>query len=176
MNNHPAQREDSLDGCGRPCVPLSCLLFSAVWLRCNQSLLVQETPSAKDLDLTCSTTFPFSDASRSFQILASSSGSQRRTTTPCFSSFCTLPLETGCSSITTADITTYNRVGWMWPLPFRRLAMYYLEHPRPGWICFLQTKEQRIQTQISQKTLGQQCWLRDLGGRIGYLHSQGHST
>ena len=34
--------------------------------------------------------------------------------------------------------------------------MYYLEHKRPCWICFLQTKEQRIQTQISQKTLGQQ--------------------
>ena len=39
-------------------------------------------------------------------------------------------------------------------LPFRRLAMYYLEHPGPCWICFLQTKEQRVQTQLSQKTLG----------------------
>ena len=55
-------REDSLDECGRPCDPLSCLLFSALWLRCNQSLLVQETHSAKDLDLTCSATFLFSDA------------------------------------------------------------------------------------------------------------------
>ena len=34
--------------------------------------------------------------------------------------------------------------------------MYYIEHHGPGRICFLQTKEQRIQTQISQKTLGQQ--------------------
>ena len=52
-------REDSLDECGRPCDPLSCLLFSALWLRCNQVLLIQETQSAKDLDLTCSTTFLF---------------------------------------------------------------------------------------------------------------------
>ena len=54
-------REDYLDECGRPCDTLSCLLFSALWLRCNQSFLVQETQSAKDLDLTCFTTFPFSD-------------------------------------------------------------------------------------------------------------------
>ena len=55
--------EDSLDDCGCPCDLLSCLLFSALWLRCSQSLLVQETQSAKDLDLTsCSTTFLFRDA------------------------------------------------------------------------------------------------------------------
>ena len=55
-------REDSLDECGRPCDPPSCLLFSALWLRCSQSFLVQETWSAKDLDLTCSATFLFRDA------------------------------------------------------------------------------------------------------------------
>ena len=54
--------EDSLDECGRPCDPLSCLLFSALWLRCNHALLVQETQSAKDLDLTCFTTSLFGDA------------------------------------------------------------------------------------------------------------------
>ena len=43
-------REDSFDEYGRPCDTLSCLLFSALWLRCNQS----ETPSAKDTDMTCS--------------------------------------------------------------------------------------------------------------------------
>ena len=52
-------REDSLGECERPCDTLSCLLFSALWLRWNYSILVQETPSAKDLDLTCFTTFPF---------------------------------------------------------------------------------------------------------------------
>ena len=36
----------------------SIFLFSALWLRCNYSRLVQQ--SAKDLDLTCFTTFPFS--------------------------------------------------------------------------------------------------------------------
>ena len=55
-------RENSLGECWRPCDPLSCLLFSALWLRCSQSVLVQETPSAKDVDLTCSTTFLFRDA------------------------------------------------------------------------------------------------------------------
>ena len=55
-------REDSLDDCGRPCDPLSCFIFSALWLRCSQSLLVQVIQSGKDLDLTCSTTFLFRDA------------------------------------------------------------------------------------------------------------------
>ena len=55
-------RENCLGLCDCPCDPLSCLLFSALWLRCSQSILVQETQSAKDLDLTCSTTFLFRDA------------------------------------------------------------------------------------------------------------------
>ena len=55
-------REDSLDDCGRPCDPLSCLLFSALWLRCRQSTVVQETPSANDVDITCSATFLLNDA------------------------------------------------------------------------------------------------------------------
>ena len=46
-------REDSLDECERPCDPLSCRLFSALWLRCNYSIWVQETQSAKDTDVTC---------------------------------------------------------------------------------------------------------------------------
>ena len=40
-------------------------------------------------------------------------------------------LETGCSSRTTTDLTTYNRVGWMWPLPLRRLAKS--QRQRPKW-------------------------------------------
>ena len=47
-------REDSLDECGRPCDTLSCFLFSSLLPRCNQSILVQETQSAKDTDMTCS--------------------------------------------------------------------------------------------------------------------------
>ena len=54
--------EDSLDECGRPCDPLSCLFLSALWLRCFFSILVQETQTATDLDLTCYTTLRFGDA------------------------------------------------------------------------------------------------------------------
>ena len=55
-------REDSLDDCGRPCHPLSCLFFSALWLRCSPTMLVQETPLVKNVDITCSTTSLFGDA------------------------------------------------------------------------------------------------------------------
>ena len=47
-------KEDSFDDYGRPRDALSCLLFSALWLRCNKSILVQETQSVKDTDMTCS--------------------------------------------------------------------------------------------------------------------------
>ena len=47
-------REDSLYECELTCEALSCLLFTALWLQSNQSVLVQETQSAKDIDLTCS--------------------------------------------------------------------------------------------------------------------------
>ena len=74
------------------------------------------------------------------------------------------------------------------PLPFRRLAMYYLERPGPCWICFLQTKGQRVQTQLSQKTLWtttsfvsrkcmertsffqpSRCWLRDFDSLVQFI-------
>ena len=44
-------REDSLYECGRPCDALSCLFFSALWLRCNLSVLVQ-------VSISCFKTFP----------------------------------------------------------------------------------------------------------------------
>ena len=50
-------RESSFSDCGHPCDPLSCLLFTALWLRCSQTLVVQETP--KDVELTCSITSLF---------------------------------------------------------------------------------------------------------------------
>ena len=55
-------REDSLNECGRPCDALSCLFFSALWLRCNFSILVLDTQTVKDLDLTCFTMSLFGDA------------------------------------------------------------------------------------------------------------------
>ena len=51
-------KEDSLCECERPCDALSCLAFSALLLRSNQSILVRETHPAKDIDLTCFKTFP----------------------------------------------------------------------------------------------------------------------
>ena len=57
LDSPSCYRDDSLDECERPCDTLSCLLFSALWLRCNCSILVPETLSAKDPDLTCLTTF-----------------------------------------------------------------------------------------------------------------------
>ena len=41
LHESPSCSRDSVDEYGRPCDPLSCLLFSALWLRCNQSSLVQ---------------------------------------------------------------------------------------------------------------------------------------
>ena len=55
-------RRNSLDDCGRPCDSLSCLLFSALWLRCDPTILVQETPSMENVDTTCSATSLFGDA------------------------------------------------------------------------------------------------------------------
>ena len=69
---------------------------------------------------------------RPFQIFALSWGSQRRPTTRRSSSFHTVPLETEYSSSTSADITAHYRLGWVWPFPFRRHAMYNLEYSGPS--------------------------------------------
>ena len=102
----------------------------------------------------------------------------------CSSSFHTFPLEIECSSSTTASNTAYCRLGWMWSFPFRRPAVYYLEHQVSLWICFLETEEHRVQTQISEDGLLTpttsyvswrcmertsnfrllRCWLRDFSG------------
>ena len=74
----------------------------------------------------------------SFQVFALSWGSQRRPPTRRSSCFHTFPLETEYSSSTTEITTTYYRVWWLWPFPFRRLAMSYLEHQGSRWICFFQ--------------------------------------
>ena len=50
--------EGPLNECGRPHDTLSCLLFTALWLRQSQSILVQEMHRTKDVDLTSYTTFP----------------------------------------------------------------------------------------------------------------------
>ena len=49
-------RESSFSVCDRPCDPLSCLLFTALWLRCSHTLVTQETSFAQDDELSCSLT------------------------------------------------------------------------------------------------------------------------
>ena len=91
---------------------------------------------------------------RSFQLFAFSRCSLRRTTTRRSSSFYTFPLETGCSPSSTADITAYYRLGWMWPLPFRRYAMHYLEHHGSRWIDFLPNRRtESSNSNISRNSL-----------------------
>ena len=154
--------------------PLSCLLSIALWLRFSKSILVQVTTSAEDTDLTCFMTFLFRDAT----CLPVGPTSLDWPVNPFGRSDSTGPLlppdapSDGLQRVALPafersvwrqgtlhaqpQITTYYRLGWMWSLPLRRFAMYYLEHLGPRWICFLQTKEQRVQTQLSQNTFGPQ--------------------
>ena len=53
----PCYRIDSLCECGRPHDTLSCLFFSALWLRQSQSMLTQ-VQQTNDIDLTCYKTLP----------------------------------------------------------------------------------------------------------------------
>ena len=53
----PRYREDSLYECGRPHDTLSCLFFTALWLRQSQSILTQ-VQQTDDVDLTCHKTLP----------------------------------------------------------------------------------------------------------------------
>ena len=50
--------EDPPYDCSRPCDTLSCLLFTALWLRHSQSILTQDIQQTKDVDLTCYKTLP----------------------------------------------------------------------------------------------------------------------
>ena len=58
----PCTREGSLSECVCTGETLSCLFFTDLWLQSIQSILVQETQSAKDIDLTCFKTFPIKAA------------------------------------------------------------------------------------------------------------------
>ena len=44
--------------CSHPYDNLSCLFFTAPWLHQNQSVLVHQIQTAKDIDLTCFKTLP----------------------------------------------------------------------------------------------------------------------
>ena len=157
----PCSREGSLYEWWRPCDALSCFfLFLFCSFRTTNPHWCRR-PSLQIKATTCLQVVPMSlewpvdplarsDFSRSSLPPEVPSGEQQL---GAFSSFHTFPLETEYSSSTTAGTTAYNRVGWMWKFRYRRSAMYYLEHQRLGWICFLQMEEQRVQTQISQEAL-----------------------
>ena len=53
----PCSRKDSLYECGRPHDTLSCLFFTALWLRQSQSILTQ-VQQTNDIDVTCYKTLP----------------------------------------------------------------------------------------------------------------------
>ena len=115
--------------------------FTALWLRCNQSRLVQETQSVKDIDLICFKTFPIKavsclqvgpmsldwlvdpfarfDHSRLSLFLEVPSGEQQQGA---------FPASTRC----------HWRHDALQAQP-QIYAMYYLEHQGSCWICCLQT-------------------------------------
>ena len=164
-------REDSLDECGRPCDALSCLLFSALWLRCNQSILVQETQSAKDIDMTCAKMLPIkattclqvgpmsldwpvdpfagSDFSRSSLRPEVPSGEQQRGVFPA-----STRSRWRQDALQARPQILQRTTGWDGCGPFLSEGMRCITwNTRVSLDLYLQTKEQRVQTQMSQKTL-----------------------
>ena len=111
-------REDSPGDCDGPCDRQKCCLFSALWLRCSQLLcrrLRQQKISISHFYDTHASQYDPCPWIGLFTLLGRSdcvgpllppdftSNEQQRGS---FSSFCTLSLETGYSSNTTANITT----------------------------------------------------------------------
>ena len=169
----PCSREDSLYECGRPCDALCCLFFSsALWLQSNQSILVQETRSAKDVDLTCFKTFPIK-AATCLQVGLTSLDWPVDPFARFDHSRSSLSPEFPCDGQQRGALPASSRSRWRqntlqappqvlqritgWdgcgPFLFWRSAVYYLEHQGSHWVGFFKTAEQRIQTQISQEVL-----------------------
>ena len=145
------------------------LLFSALWLRCNQSTSVQETQSAKDTDMTCSKTLPIKattclqvgpmsldwpvdpwarfDFSRSSLPPEVPSGEQQLGAFPA----CTRPVGDRTLFKHNRRYCNVPKGGMDVAVSFPKACGVLLGTPGPRWICFTQTKEQRAQTQIFQK-------------------------
>ena len=165
-------REDSLDECWRPCNPLSCLLFSALWLLYSHSFFVLETQSAKDLDLRCSTTFllrdatclhvgpmsldcpvdPFgrSDASRPSLPSDVPSGDQQRGAFPA-----SIRSRWRQGALQAQPQILQRTTGWDGCGPFLSEGMRCITWNTRGLVGSVLTRQEQI-IQISQKTLGQQ--------------------
>ena len=141
VDHHSASGGFSLGDCGCPCDPLSCLLFSALWLRCSPSLLMQKITSSKDADLTCSKTFLFRDATclplgpmsmslewpvnpfgRSAPVVPSGDRQEGALSASERSRW----RQDALQSSTTEDITTYCRVRWMLPPSFPKACDVFL--------------------------------------------------
>ena len=135
--------------------------FLSCGFRCNQSILVVETKSAMDIDLTCpikaGTCLRVGPISLDWPVDAFAIFDHSRPSFPATTNNETLfqlPLVPVGSGILFKQHRRYYRVfcrvGWAWPSPFWRSAMYYLQHQGSCWICLHQN---RSQTQIFQKTL-----------------------
>ena len=108
-----------------------------------------------------------------FQTFAVSWSSQRWPTTRHSSSFHAFPLKTEYSSSTTASTTACCRLGWMWPFPYRRLAMYYMECKRSHWICFLKQTNRELKLKYLKKvfTNNNIVCLQEVHGKDEYLQA-----
>ena len=181
VDHHSASRGFSLGDCGRPCDPLSCLLFSALWLRCSPSLLMQKITSSKDADLTCSKTlfrdatclplgpmslgWPVNPFGRSAPVVPS--GDQRQGT------LSASERSRWRQDALQAQPQILQRTTW-WDgcghLPFRRLAMYYLERPGPYWICFPNKRTESPNSIISKNSLDHNIiCLQEVHGKNEFL-------
>ena len=164
-------KENSLGDCDRPCEALSCLLFSALWLRCNQSLFVQETQSAKDFDLACFKTFPItavtclqvgpmsldwlvdpfasSEFSRSSLPPEVTSGAQQRGAFPASERS-----RWRQDALQAPPQILQHTKGWDGCGPFLSEGMRCITWNTRGLVgSVFSRQKQRVQTQISQKTL-----------------------
>ena len=125
----------------------------------NQPILVQETQSAKDFDMICPKMLPIKaatclkevpipldlpvdpfarfDFSRSSLSPEVASDEQQRGALPASTRS---RWRQDALQSTPAAITTYCRLGWVWPFPFGRHVMCHLEHQGSRWIFLLQRK------------------------------------
>ena len=164
-------RKTHRDECGRPCDTLSCLLFSALWLRCNQSILVQEIQSVKDTDMICSKMLPIKATTCLQGGPMSLDWPIDLLPDPIFPDLrCLLKFPAANNKVLfqlplvpVGDRMsfTHNRIdynvlkGWNECGPFlsRRHAMYYLEHQGSCLICFLQKGTESSNSNISRDSL-----------------------
>ena len=75
------------------------------------------------------------------------------------------------SSSTTPGTAAYYRLGWMWPFPFRRPAVYFLEHQGLIGSFFPRRKTGNSNSNISRSSLIPTTCLQEVHGRDEYLQA-----